>query len=178
MGNHYHVVVQTHRPNLSRLMRHVNGVYTQTYNRRHGVVGHLFQGCFKAILVEEESYFLEVCRYVDLNPVRPGMVKRPQDWAWSSYRARTGRGEAPAWLDSGARHRRLAPRAPRRATALRRVRGPGARCETLGSSADRPDLSWRRGFCKTHAGARRIARCIRRPANAASNAQSRSTVVP
>ena len=114
MGNHYHVVVQTHRPNLSRLMRHVNGVYTQTYNRRHGVVGHLFQGRFKAILVEEESYFLEVCRYVDLNPVRPGMVKRPQDWAWSSYRAHTGRGEAPAWLDCAALHHRLAPRAPRR----------------------------------------------------------------
>ena len=92
MGNHYHVVLQTHRPNLSRLMRHVNGVYTQTYNRRHGVVGHLFQGRFKAILVEEESYFLEVCRYVDLNPVRAGMVKRPQDWAWSSYESRKGSG--------------------------------------------------------------------------------------
>lgn len=65
MGNHYHVVVQTHRPNLSRLMRHVNGVYT----RRHGLVGHLFQGRFKAILVDKENYFLEVCRYVDLNPV-------------------------------------------------------------------------------------------------------------
>ena len=114
MGNHYHVVMQTHRPNLSRLMRHVNGVYTQTYNRRHGVVGHLFQGRFKAILVEAESYFLEVCRYVDLNPVRASMVKRPHDWAWSSYRAHSGRVEAPAWLDSGALHRRLAPHAPRR----------------------------------------------------------------
>ena len=112
MSNHYHVVLQTHRPNLSRLMRHVNGVYTQTYNRRHGVVGHLFQGRFKAILVEEESYFLEVCRYVGLNPVRANMVKRPQDWAWSSYRARTGRGTGRA--RSGALHRRLAPRAPRR----------------------------------------------------------------
>lgn len=114
MGNHYHVVVQTHRPNLSRLMRHVNGVYTQTYNRRHGLVGHLFQGRFKAILVEKENYFLEVCRYVDLNPVRARMVKQPHDWAWSSYRAHTARGEAPAWLDSGALHRRLAPHAPRR----------------------------------------------------------------
>ena len=119
MSNHYHVVVQTHRPNLSRLMRHVNGVYTQTYNRRHRKVGHLFQGRFKAILVDEESYFLEVCRYVDLNPVRAGMVKRPQDWAWSSYRAHTGRSEPPAWLDSGALHRRLAPRAPRRDGPLR-----------------------------------------------------------
>ena len=70
MDNHYHIVLQTHRPNLSRLMRHVNGVYTRRYNRRHGKVGHLFQGRFKAVLVDEESYFLEVCRYVDLNPVR------------------------------------------------------------------------------------------------------------
>ena len=58
MGNHYHVVLQTHRPNLSRLMRHLNGVYTQHYNRRHRKVGHLFQGRFKAILVDEEAYFL------------------------------------------------------------------------------------------------------------------------
>lgn len=95
-------------------MRHVNGVYTQTYNRRHGLVGHLFQGRFKAILVEKENYFLEVCRYVDLNPVRAGMVKQPRDWAWSSHGAHIGRAESPAWLDSGALHRRLAPRAPQR----------------------------------------------------------------
>ena len=114
MGNHYHFVVQTHQPNLSRLMRQTNGVYTQYYNRRHAKVGHLFQGRFKAVIVDEEAYFLEVCRYVDLNPVRARMVKRPQDWPWSSYGAHTGRVTAPAWLDSQALHRRLAPRAPRR----------------------------------------------------------------
>ena len=80
MGNHYHFVVQTHQPNLSRLMRQINGVYTQSYNRRHAKVGHLFQGRFKAVVVDEEAYFLEVCRYVDLNPVRARMVKQPQDW--------------------------------------------------------------------------------------------------
>ncbi|WP_199724763.1 transposase [Noviherbaspirillum saxi] len=79
MGNHYHFVLQTRQPNLSRLMRHINGVYTQSCNRRHGKTGHLFQGRFKAVLVDEEAYRLEVCRYVDLNPVRAGMVKRPQD---------------------------------------------------------------------------------------------------
>jgi REP element-mobilizing transposase RayT len=114
MGNHYHVVLQTHRPNLSRLMRHVNGVYTQRYNRRHGKVGHLFQGRFKAVLIDEESYFLEVCRYVDLNPVRARMVKRPRDWAWSSYHAHTGQIAPAAWLDSKSLHRRLAPHAPLR----------------------------------------------------------------
>jgi putative transposase len=114
MSNHYHVVLQTHQPNLSRIMRQVNGVYTQTYNRRHGKVGHLFQGRFKAVLVDEDAYFLEVCRYVDLNPVRAAMVKRPHDWAWSSYRAHTAQTAQPAWLDSGALHRRLAAQAPRR----------------------------------------------------------------
>lgn len=114
MGNHYHLVLQTHRPNLSRLMRHINGIYTQAYNRRHGKIGHLLQGRFKAVLVDEESYFLEVCRYVDLNPVRAGMAKHPREWAWSSYRAHTARIEPPSWLDSAELHRRLAPRAPRR----------------------------------------------------------------
>lgn len=114
MGNHYHVVLQTHQPNLSRLMRHINGVYTQAYNRRQRKVGHLFQGRFKAVLVDVDAYLLEVCRYVDLNPVRVGMVNRPQDWAWSRYRAHTGHTERPGWLNSRALHRLLAPRAPRR----------------------------------------------------------------
>jgi len=114
MSNHYHIVLQTHRPNLSRLMRHVNGVYTQRYNRRHAKVGHLFQGRFKAVLVDEESYFLEVCRYVDLNPVRARVVKRPRDWTWSSYRAHTGQVEPEAWLHSRELHRRLAPHTPLR----------------------------------------------------------------
>lgn len=112
MGNHYHLVCQTHQPNLSRLMRQLNGVYTQVYNHRHGKVGHLFQGRFKAILVDADNYFLEVCRYVDLNPVRAGVVRRPGDWPWSSYRAHTGRAEVPRWLDSAALYRRLAPHAP------------------------------------------------------------------
>jgi putative transposase len=114
MGNHYHFVLQTRQPNLSRLMRHVNGVYTQTYNRRHRKVGHLLQGRFKAVLVDRDDYLLEVCRYVDLNPVRAGMKRHPRDWAWSSYRAHIGEAEGPVWLDSASLYRQLAPRAPRR----------------------------------------------------------------
>jgi putative transposase len=68
-------------------MRQINGVYMQTFNRRHGLTGHLFQGRFKAILVDSDRYLLEVCRYVDLNPVRAQMVRRPDAYAWSSYRA-------------------------------------------------------------------------------------------
>jgi len=72
-------------------MRQLNGVYTQAFNRRHGRVGHLFQGRFKAILIEKESHLLEACRYVVLNPVRAGAVENPEQWRWSSYRATRGR---------------------------------------------------------------------------------------
>ena len=85
MGNHYHFVLGTRQANLSRLMRHINGVYTQRYNRRHGKAGHLFQGRFKAILVDRDAYLQEVCRYVELNPVRAGLVAAASDWEWSSY---------------------------------------------------------------------------------------------
>ena len=114
MNNHYHFVLQTRRANLSRLMRHINGVYTQAYNRRHCKSGHVFQGRFKAILVDRDAYFLEVCRYVDLNPVRAGLVLLPQRWAWSSYRAHIGESDVPVWLDSGTLHRQIAPHAPQR----------------------------------------------------------------
>ena len=103
MGNHYHLVIETPEPNLSRGMRQLNGEYTQAFNRRHGRVGHLFQGRFKALVVEKESHLLEVCRYVVLNPVRArGMrVASPEDWPWSSYRATAGRESPPPWLTVG-----------------------------------------------------------------------------
>lgn len=102
MGNHYHLVLHTRQANLSALMRQINGVYTQAYNRRHAKVGHLFQGRFKAILVDRDAYLLEVCRYVDLNPVRAAIVADPAQWPWSSYRAHTGLTAAPSWLDTSA----------------------------------------------------------------------------
>jgi len=104
MDNHYHLVLHTRRANLSMLMRHINGVYTQAYNRRHRKVGHLFQGRFKAILVDQDAYLLEVCRYVDLNPVRANMVAHPADWCWSSYRTHVGSESALPWLDTSAVH--------------------------------------------------------------------------
>jgi REP element-mobilizing transposase RayT len=100
MSNHYHFVMLTRQGNLSALMRHINGVYTQAFNRRHGKVGHLLQGRFKAILVDRDAYLLEVCRYVELNPVRAGMVSVPGEWAWSSYRAHVGQAAQPEWLES------------------------------------------------------------------------------
>lgn len=109
MGNHYHLVIRTREANLSRLMRQINGVYTQAFNRRHKLTGHLFQGRFKAILVDSDSYLLEVCRYVDLNPVRASMVERPDAYPWSSYRALTGLSDKPDWLDIGSVYAQVAP---------------------------------------------------------------------
>jgi REP element-mobilizing transposase RayT len=98
MPNHYHLVVDTPHANLSRGMRHLNGIYTQRYNRRHGHVGHVFQGRFKGILVERESHLVELARYVVLNPVRAGIVGAPEDYVWSSLRAALGLAPAPSWL--------------------------------------------------------------------------------
>lgn len=99
MTNHYHLLVETEQANLSQGMRHLNGVYTQAYNRAHGQVGHVFQGRYKAILVEAEAYFLELTRYIVLNPLRAGLVANVGDWPWSSYPATLGRTAAPDWLE-------------------------------------------------------------------------------
>jgi REP element-mobilizing transposase RayT len=122
MGNHYHFVLHTRAANLSRLMRHVNGVFTQLFNRRHGKVGHLFQGRFKSILVDRDSYLLEVCRYVELNPVRAGMVTQAQEWPWSSFRAHTGQAAGFDWLDTAGLHAFLLGREPNDAADMRRAR--------------------------------------------------------
>lgn len=98
MSNHYHLVIETPDGNLSKGMRQLNGVYTQTSNRRHGRVGHLFQGRFKGILVDGDSYLLELTRYVVLNPVRAHMVALPEQWRWSSYRAMVGEVLSPPFL--------------------------------------------------------------------------------
>ena len=98
MTNHYHIVVETHAGNLSTGMRHVNGVYTQRFNRHHGRVGHVLQGRYKAILVDRDPYLLALMRYVVLHPVRAGMVTSPERWRWSSYHAIAGQALAPDWL--------------------------------------------------------------------------------
>lgn len=94
MTNHYHLIIETPDGNLAKGMRQLNGVFTQSSNRRHHRSGHLFQGRYKSILVDKNAYLLELTRYVVLNPVRAGMVRQAQDWPWSSYRAMMGL-EAP-----------------------------------------------------------------------------------
>ena len=90
MSNHYHLLIETPDGNLSQGMRQLNGVYTQQFNRNHERVGHVFQGRFKGIIVQKDSYLLELSRYIVLNPVRAGMVRAAKDWPWSSYRSTCG----------------------------------------------------------------------------------------
>lgn len=98
MGSHYHLLLETPRPNLSRGMRSLNSVYAQAFNRRRRRRGHVFQGRFHAVLVEKERHLLEIARYVVLNPVRARLVPAPADWPWSSYRAAVGAAPCPSCL--------------------------------------------------------------------------------
>ena len=98
MENHYHLLIETPQGNLSSGMRELNGVYTQGFNQRYGRVGHLFQGRYKAIVVEKDSHLLALCRYVVLNPLRVGIIGKPEQWRWSSYRATIGLVKRPSFL--------------------------------------------------------------------------------
>ena len=99
MGNHFHFVLQTRQANLSKIMRDINGTYTQAFNRRHGKVGHVFQGRYHAAVVDADAYLLTVARYVELNPVRAGLVASPVEWPWSSFRAYVGIAPTFPWMN-------------------------------------------------------------------------------
>jgi len=90
MSNHYHLLIETKDASLSKGMKYLNGTYTQSFNHQNMRVGHVLQGRYKAILVQKESYLLELSRYIVLNPVRARMVREAKEWPWSSYRATAG----------------------------------------------------------------------------------------
>jgi REP element-mobilizing transposase RayT len=98
MPNHYHLLTETPDANLSKGMRQLNGVYTQGFNRNYARVGHVFQGRYKAILVDSDSYLMELARYIVINPLRAGLVDSPEKWRWSSYRATAGYQPSPDFL--------------------------------------------------------------------------------
>ena len=98
MGNHYHLLLETPRGNLSKIVHYINGAYTTYFNIKRSRSGHLFQGRFKGILVDKDEYCKELSRYVHLNPVRAGIVKAPLEYPWSSYRYFVGRDKKPKWL--------------------------------------------------------------------------------
>ena len=101
MDNHYHLILETPRGNLLKVMHGLNGGYTGYFNRKYGRVGHLFQGRYRGILVEREGYLLPLSRYVHLNPVRAGLVDYPEEYQWSSYRGFIGRGKKEKWVEFG-----------------------------------------------------------------------------
>jgi putative transposase len=98
MSNHYHLVFDTPRGNLSDAMRQVNGVYAQAYNRRHHLTGHVFEGRFRSIVVQGTLYLRRVARYVVRNPLRARLVASASDWRWSSHRAMLGLDPVPTFL--------------------------------------------------------------------------------
>jgi REP element-mobilizing transposase RayT len=98
MSNHYHILLQTPAGNLSRAMRHINGVYTQRYNRRWDVDGQLFRGRFKSILIEEDTYLLQLLRYIHKNPLRAKTVKEIREYPWSSHHGYVSKAKKWDWL--------------------------------------------------------------------------------
>ena len=98
MGNHYHACLRTPEGNLSRVMRHLDGLYTQRFNRRHRRDGALFRGRYKAIVVDREAYLAQVVRYIHLNPLEAGLVEEPQAYEWCSHRFYLRPKQAPKWL--------------------------------------------------------------------------------
>ena len=98
MSNHYHLLVHTPDGNLSRCMRHLNGVYTQRFNRKHGMDGQLFRGRYKAVLVEENNYLLELLRYIHRNPLNAGMVSELDTYPWCSHRGYLAHEKGWGWL--------------------------------------------------------------------------------
>jgi putative transposase len=99
MTNHYHLLLETVEPNLSTGMRQLNGLYSQYFNWRHKLAGHLFQGRYKAILVQKETYLLELSRYIVLNPLRAKVVSSLDGWQWSSHPYFVSKEQPPAWLE-------------------------------------------------------------------------------
>ena len=120
MPNHYHLLVQTPQANLSRSMRHINGVYTQRYNRRHGCDGQLFRGRYKSILVEADSYLLQLMRYIHKNPVKAGLAARPDGYAWSSHKAYLSGDKKWKWVYTDFLLSMLTPDRTARSRAYRR----------------------------------------------------------
>ncbi len=98
MPSHYHLLFQTPDANLSRSMRHLNGVYTQRYNKRHCCDGQLFRGRYKSIVVESDSYALELLRYIHRNPLEAGLVDNLQQYQWSTHKKYLSDSKKWKWL--------------------------------------------------------------------------------
>ena len=99
ISNYYHLLIKTTKANLSRIIHYINGSYTTYFNVKRRKTGHLFQGRYKSLVIDADSYFQELTRYIHLNPVRAKMVKNPEDYKWSSYNAYVGRKRKDKYID-------------------------------------------------------------------------------
>ena len=99
LKNHYHLLVQTPDANLSRCMRHINGVYTQRFNKAHQIDGQLFRGRYRSILIDADSYLLELIRYIHRNPIKAGIVKHIEKYPWSSHHGYLSDAKKWDWLN-------------------------------------------------------------------------------
>jgi len=121
LTNHYHLLVQTPNGNLSRCLRHVDGVYTQRFNRRHGHDGSLFRGRYKALLVEADAYLLQLVRYIHRNPLEAGLPGTLEDYPWSSHQSYLSRSSKGEWLYKDGVLEMLAADPSERSGAYRRL---------------------------------------------------------
>jgi putative transposase len=119
MENHYHLLIRTPQPTLRAGMQRLNGCYAQGFNARHSLAGHLFEGRYTSVTVDDDSHLRELVRYISLNPVRAGACRHPGDWFWSSYPALVGDAGTPDFLACEEVRRLFDPVAERGATALR-----------------------------------------------------------
>jgi REP element-mobilizing transposase RayT len=153
MTNHYHLLLETVDGGLARGMRHLNGNYSQYFNRRHDLVGHVYQGRYKAIVCQHDKYLQELSRYIELNPVRAGMVPQPEKWPWSSHRAKIGLADAPSWLSTDRilaqfGSHRLTAREAYQAFVLAGINAPSPLCAVRNQLLLGDDI-----FCQRHVGA-------------------------
>lgn len=139
LADGFELLLFTRQANLSRLMRHLNGVYTQYHHRHHHRPGVLFQGRFKALLVDREARLLDACRHVELGALRSGLVPSAQalaDWPWSSYPAHAGLAAAPAWLDVDGLHGHLLGHLATTPAQHRKAAAAYVKLQTLSRVAD------------------------------------------
>jgi REP element-mobilizing transposase RayT len=101
MTNHFHLLLETPFPNIAVGMQSLKTSFAQHYNRRYGTVGHVFEGRYRSDLVRRDSHLVEAARYIVLNPVRAGLCRRPEEWAWSSYRETAGLSVVPSFVATG-----------------------------------------------------------------------------
>lgn len=99
MDNHYHLILETPKGNLLKVMHGLNGGYTGYFNRKYGRTGHLFQGRYKGIIIDKDSYLIPLSRYIHLNPVRARIAERPEQYRWSSYPGYIGKGKQHEWVE-------------------------------------------------------------------------------